>query len=360
MKKILLWGTGQVADEVLSKCLTLDNYDILGCIDNNSEKIGTEFHGIKVYAPNILDTLIPEKIVILTDAYEAVCEQVKRQYPQFLNITENKYYFYKQSILNRYAETEDEEIKNIIAYVKKNGLQVFNYDFSTEYKDIEVIPVFDDERRLFYVVHKEKKIYFSKKYDSVEKVAEYYRYLLMEQDADSPHRYLTKAFCIDEGDVVVDVGVAEGNFSVEIIDKVKKLYLIEADDDWIEALRATFEEYMDKVVIIKAFISDYDEGIISTLDTLISEPVNFVKMDIEGNEWDALRGAKELIGRSSKLKIAACVYHQDPDQILIETLMDEYGMTHETSKGYMWFPWTARQACISSKFHRGLVRGMKE
>lgn len=360
MQKILLWGTGRIAEETLSSCMTLDNYEILGCIDNNRDKLGTEFHGLKVYSPDILDTITPDKIVILTDAYESIREQVRRQYPQFLSVAENKYYFYKQSILIRYAKTEDEEIKNIIAYIKKNGLQVFNYDFSTEYSDIEAAPIFDEERRMFYVVHKGKRMYFSKSYDSVEKATEYYKYLLMEQDMESPHRYLTEAFCVDEGDVVVDAGVAEGNFSVEIIDKVQKLYLIEADDDWIEALKATFSDYMDKVIIIKAFISDYNEGKFSTLDTLIKEPVNFIKMDIEGNEWDALRGAKELIRRSPKLKIVACAYHQDADQVLIETLMDEYGMTHETSKGYMWFPEPSRQAYISTKFHRGLVRGMKE
>lgn len=360
VQKILLWGTGQVAEETLTKCLTLDQYDIQGCIDSNCEKTGDEFHGFKVYAPDVLDTVTPEKIVIVTDAYEAVCEQIKTQFPHLLSVVEDKYYFYKQSILQRYGNTDDEEIKSIIACVRKNGLQVFNYDFSAKYNSIDVTPVFDEEKRLFYVVHKGKKMYFSKSYNSAEKAAEYYKYLLMEQDMESPHRYLTETFCIDEGDVVVDVGVAEGNFSLEIVDKVEKLYLIEADDDWIEAIRATFSDYGDKVIIIKAFVSDYDEGKFSSLDTLIKEPVNFIKLDIEGNEWDALCGAKKLIGNSQKLRIAACVYHQDADQVLIEALMDEYGMSHEASGGYMWFPESSRQAYISTKLHRGLVRGSKE
>lgn len=359
-QKIMLWGTGCIADEILIKCQTIGNYEILGCIDSNTEKNGAEFHGFQVYAPEILDTLLPEKIVILTDAYDAIYEQIKRDYPQVLNMVENKYYFYKQSILQRYAKTEDLEIQTIVCHVKKYGLQVFNYDFADQYRNIDINPILDKGKKLYYIVHKGKRMYFSKKFNTKEKVTEYYRFLLMEQDMKSPHRYLTETFCINTGDVVVDAGAAEGNFSLEIIDKVGKLYLIEADNDWIDALNATFESCMDKVVIIKAFISDYDEGKFACLDTLIKEPVNFIKLDIEGNEWYALRGAKELIRRSKKLKIAACTYHQDFDQELIESLMDKFDMVHETSQGYMWFPWTDKQSYVSTRLNRGLVRGMKQ
>lgn len=47
-----------------------------------------------------------------------------------------------------------------------------------------------------------------------EKAETYYRYILLEQDEKSPHRYLTSEFDVSEGDVVVDVGVAEGNFLI--------------------------------------------------------------------------------------------------------------------------------------------------
>ncbi len=52
MQKILLWGTGKIADEVLSQCGTLKTYDILGIIDNNSEKIGDSFHEYKIVGPD--------------------------------------------------------------------------------------------------------------------------------------------------------------------------------------------------------------------------------------------------------------------------------------------------------------------
>ena len=41
-------------------------------------------------------------------------------------------------------------------------------------------------------------------------------------------------------DIAVDAGAAEGIWSLDIIDKIKELYLFECDDDCIEPLRATF------------------------------------------------------------------------------------------------------------------------
>lgn len=39
--------------------------------------------------------------------------------------------------------------------------------------------------------------------------------------------YLDEDFQVEEGDVVLDVGVAEGNFSMEIIERASKIYLFE-------------------------------------------------------------------------------------------------------------------------------------
>ena len=170
---------------------------------------------------------------------------------------------------------------------------------------------------------------------------------------------LPKDFNVENSDVVVDVGVAEGNFSLDIIDRVKKIYLIETDDDWLEALKMTFREYEDKVQIVKGYVSSVEEGPFVTLDSIISEPVNFIKMDIEGNEWDALQGAAKLIQKSENIRCAICSYHSDFDQTLIEAFFDGMDIKHNTSDGYMWFPWKVRQNYVSTRLNRALVRGEK-
>lgn len=55
-----------------------------------------------------------------------------------------------------------------------------------------------------------------------------------------------------------------------------------------------------------------EEITVSSLDETVTEPVSFIKLDIEGAEYKALQGASCHIERDSPL-IAACVYHEQAD-----------------------------------------------
>ncbi len=275
------------------------------------------------------------------------------------SLIESKNFFYKQSILNRYRYDSDPEIKKVLEHIKKSDLQIFNYDFVGKYKDLKIDVEYDLIYKLFYVYHKGKKLYFAHFLDTELKVREYYISLLIEQDFESPHKYLSSEFDVNEGDIVVDVGAAEGIFSLEIIEKASKVYLIESNSEWINALNETFRAYKKKVVIIRKYVTSTNEREFATLDQLIKEPVNFIKMDIEGYEWDALLGGKELIAQSQKLKCSICSYHSDFDETLIKCLLKDYGLECSTTPGYMWFPIKGRKAYIALKFCRGIVRGIK-
>ena len=113
-------------------------------------------------------------------------------------------------------------------------------------------------------------------------------------------------------------------------------------------------------MIINKYITSINAGKFATLDSLIEEPVNFIKMDIEGNEWDALLGAKNIITCSGNIKCAICIYHQDFDEIIVKDIMNKYGLSCSTTKGYMWFPYGERQTYISTKLCRGIMRGVKK
>ncbi len=359
MKKLFLWGTGQIAEETWSECQTLSQYEILGFIDNNTEKQGRVFKGLPVFSAEILDACRPDSIVVLTDAYNEVYRQIIAAHPEMKGIIRNKNFFYMESLFARYKDTTDPEEIEVLNYIEKNGLDIFNYEFTNKYKDMSIDVSFDSEKGMFYVLYDGRPLYLSKELYSEQKAADYFRQILMEQDVCSPHRYITDGFDVSRGDVVIDAGAAEGIFSLMVIDRVSKLYIVESDEGWTEALKETFRDYSDKVIIIKKFISSYDEGDIATLDALIHEPVNYIKMDIEGNEWDALQGAKEIINKSQYLKCAICSYHSDFDRVLIEGFMDRNGLNHSVGPGLLWYPLMVRQNYVSTRLNKAIVRGVK-
>jgi FkbM family methyltransferase len=66
---------------------------------------------------------------------------------------------------------------------------------------------------------------------------------------------------------------------------------------------------------------------LKTIDNLKLENVSFIKMDIEGAELNALKGAEKTIIKN-KPKLAICLYHSDEDMIrlaeYIHNLISEY------------------------------------
>jgi hypothetical protein len=357
--KIFIWGTGYIANQILDQCNVFNVYDIIGFIDNNPQKKGSHFRGIEVFEPDILNRIKPDKIVILTDFFEEIKQQIIDTFPKMKGIIENKNFFYREIILTRYKNVHDSEIKEVLEYIQRNDIQIFNYDFVDKYRKMDVDVQYNPKCKMFYVYHQKKKLYFAQYLDTEEKVRDYYLGLLIEQDEKSPHRYLTSDFNINEGDVVVDVGVAEGNFSLEIIERASKIYMIEAEHVWADALKETFKEYQEKVIIVKKYITSINKGKYATLDELIDEPINFIKMDIEGNEWDGLLGAERLFKCSKRLKCAICAYHSNFDEILIKNLLKKYNVKCSTTSGYMWWPFLNNRDYMSTRLCRGIVRGIK-
>ena len=336
-KRIIIWGTGFNAkrmndiypNEMLQE-------DIIGYVDNDKNKWGESFFGKKIFSPEEIKSMEFSDIYISINKKEEVVEQIREMFINTsVNILDNDY-FKRKKMITRYSDVRDSEIQEIINYLRNNNLEVFNYPWVEEYKYLTI--KIEREDGLFYVIHNGKKLFFSDKYDTEEKVREYYISLLIEQDKRSPHRYILDNFAVNEGDIVIDAGAAEGIFSLDIIDKAGKIYIFEPESEWISALKHTFSDYMDKIVIIDKCVSNYTDFNTTTIDKVVNEPhINFIKMDIEGEEYYALCGAANIIGNSKNIRVSVCTYHQEFAYEAIKNKLQEYGFKVDHSYGYMWY-----------------------
>lgn len=365
--KVIIFGTGECARNVINDCQLNIKYNIIAFADNNKDKQGELFNHIEIINPNKIEYFQYDKIIICSifykEIYNQLINELKIQPDKIIKYVD----IYKKILLNdcfekRKNEELDEEIIEICEYLNNNDLAIFNYDFNNYYDELEVEVIFDENVKMFYVVHDGKKMYFKKSFKNSVEVLNYYRSILKEQDLKSPHIYLIDEIQVKDGDVVIDAGVAEGNFALSIIDKISKVYLVEVDKEWIEALKETFKEYMDKVVIIEKFLTDYTDKEHITLDSILeNEKVNFIKMDIEGAEIQALNGGINTFSKNNDITVVICAYHNENDDLEIKNILRNYDFKISNTRGYMVLNTDFTSNLHQTKYtlRRGLVRGTK-
>jgi hypothetical protein len=244
----------------------------------------------------------------------------------------------------------------VLEFLKNNPLQVFPYEFTKKYRFDLIKTYLDDSLNLRYVIFEGKRLYFKRSWTE-DRIKNIFNNLLIEQYPDSPHRYLGGNFTISEGETIADIGVAEGNFALSVIEKVNKAYLFESDMEWIEALNATFAPWSHKVVIVNKWVSDIDDENNVTLDTYFSDiKIDFIKIDVDGFESKLLRGCEKTIKEYKNLKIALCTYHKQDDHIVFSEYLSKKGFHISFSKGYMIFYWGKIK---KPYLRRGVLRAIK-
>lgn len=153
-----------------------------------------------------------------------------------------------------------------------------------------------------------------------------------------------------EQEVFIDGGCFNGKNSLRFSEwcnkRFKKIYAFEPDYKNFEKCRTAFDSFMseDKYELYNmglgkckntfTFIgnngagsrisSSGDENIkVTDLDSLVKEKVTYIKLDIEGAEYDAISGAKQII-QKYKPKMAVCVYHKVDDLWKLPSLILQY------------------------------------
>lgn len=122
-----------------------------------------------------------------------------------------------------------------------------------------------------------------------------------EQDIKNSHHYLQENRIPENGDVIADIGAAEGIFALDVIDRCEKVYLFEMSESWITPLEKTFEAYKDKIEIVKKYVSNANDDICITMDDFFKDKkITYIKADIEGAEISMLEGGRSTLEKRLK------------------------------------------------------------
>ncbi len=148
-------------------------------------------------------------------------------------------------------------------------------------------------------------------------------------------QYFEEFLPLRPGDVFVDGGGHDGLTSIMFANlnkAYKKIYYFEPVPAMMDVSRRNLSDLRDIQFIQKGLYScndrlrfNIDAGMqshlsldgsievdVASLDNEVNDPVTFVKLDIEGAEYEALQGAAEHI-RSDTPLMAVCIYHDQRD-----------------------------------------------
>lgn len=313
-------------DAIKNKIILIKNYILVGCL-------------YRKYTNKVISYMLRRG-----DFTNQLFEDIRNQY-------------IRCTIPYIYKNASDSDLLDCISYVERNQPAMFCYD-DAQASHYDICDVhYDKSVNLYFGYWGGKKLYLKCSINTPEMAQNYLSNLIWEQSCESPHRYLTEKFNVSLGGVVLDVGGAEGNFALTVIDKASKIYIFECDEEWIEALNYTFAEYKDKIEIIRKYVCDRNSPETITLDRFISDynidRIDMIKMDIEGAEISAIKGSKKSIRSRRINKWTVCTYHNPKDARVISWLLRDY--LQEYSRGYiMSVVW--RRSIKAPYWVRGVLR----
>lgn len=387
MLNIVIYGTGLMGRELLGQ---IECYNRINKEKHIGESVrvlafteticnGGVIRGVSVIALEDCAKLQYDMVIIASSAGEKIVNMIKNArildsrkvirreefYPENNGLTLsqiNTAYFYEKSIQFQ----DDLELKELYRRFqnKNNFVDILNRRRFIEekeeierYRDVQIF--YDDEEALKYVFFNGKRLYYPAEW-SDEKIKEYHALNVYTCTAEtSAHRYLDSDFDVREDDIVADIGTAEGLFALEVVDRVKMVYLFEADHQWMRSLHATFKPYKEKVVFENKFVSNINQWEFITCDNYFRDKeITLIKMDIEGEEQKALLGSKNLLKREN-LRWLITTYHRSEDMEFIDAFMRINGYITEKVGNWLWIDQSNLDIKLFGEFRKAMLRARK-
>lgn len=168
---------------------------------------------------------------------------------------------------------------------------------------------------------------------------------------DNDEQYFDELIKLSDNEIFVDIGVFDGGTTLNFLDRCnhtyKAIHMFEPNDECYQQISDNILKFdniylhkigaWNKKEVLKfsvdsgsSHIENNCDGItinVDAIDNYLLDGATFIKMDVEGAELNALKGAKETITKY-KPKLAISIYHKPEDifEILahIKNLVPEY------------------------------------
>lgn len=321
-KNVGVFGLGKFFhDSFVDNLLNLNiKVDVLA--DNNPAKWGKEYFGLKVVPPCELKEYEDLIVIIMLGDPIPVEEQL-------------------DSLGIRWVTHADLIIDDLLGLTK----DITEFEKTVPYY-LEAFDLLNDE--------KSKEIF-------VEALCNRIAYPLADKtykELYSEGEYFSvPVFPLSDKESFVDCGAYDGDTVkkfADIVGKYTHIWAYELDRKNFLDMEKNLEEY-EKVTLCNAGVWDengeieYSSGngtvdplsgfsikkaevlrnvlkakVVKLDDSLSNERVSFIKMDIEGAEVNALRGAENII-RKERPKLAVCIYHKTSDFWEVPLLINSFG-----------------------------------
>lgn len=320
--QIIIFGAG-VGGAALMKLIDEKQLENKICCfsDNNHLKHGMDFYDKEIVAPTELYKKYPEaKIIIASSAFPEIKEQLSE-------------YGFNSDFIKLYNFAFSN-----LEYTDRD----FIYDHIVDFKRSYEYMADDKSRNIFFHILNYKitkdNIWLDRLYEFVD---------------DEKNQYFDgKLLDLDNIKTIVDIGSYIGD-TLEHVESLginfEKYYCFEADSEifgillenikhkcnvlakniglWDKKTKLYFSNLNPGATSItesKANSLDGEYLDVDTLDNLLlKEKIDFLKLDIEGAEYNALKGAKQVIQENMPV-IAFAVYHKRDDYFKLLDLINEY------------------------------------
>ncbi len=366
MDRIVVWGIGNIGKWIIGK---IKNCEIVAYVDVNPNIL--YYNGVQITRPDGISSIEYDYIIVTPMESESISRYIQEHgldktriiFLYFLTHGEWNSWFFQFFRLVSYLDMEiieklpmfdpgfssrfydprifdghstAEEFYGCIRYAEKCGyLQLFNYPYVEKYITNYEMPIYDEEKKRYYVTVEGNRLYYPEGINRKEVILCQREYM-MRNDPESPLMNISS----DEvtGNVLV-AGINELLYAIIHLKKAAHIDVLCVEEKW----SMTIHDIADKDVRFN-WIQTYNE--------LINKEYDYVRINLENEEVDC----DEVFNNLKARRIDVIAWKRDIVESIEQSMIKNKYMISRTG-GYVYCP-NPYDFIEKQYFRKGVITGI--